>query len=489
MRVAATDVTRNGSSVAADELSRDELEGQRDRLLARLAVQRGEVTEMWGWYRGQEAPPVVDMKLRPAYQLLLDMSVTPWARLIIDTIAERLRLQGVFAGDNAEAARDAWQIFRRERMEGDQRVVYTEALVGGCGYVSVSELDGTVYINPESALEVTHEHASGSRREVSGALKLYPFDPERMWWVCELYRPEGTWRWATEIYRKMEVGMFPIDSARTGDIEWLPVGDPQPNPAGMVPMVPFENRLDVLGDGTSEVSDLIPVLRRIDKTTLDGLLAAEAASFRQRWATGLQVPKDEEGNPVEPYKAAVDRLWVSENPETRFGTFDASDIQQYLQAMDSHIATLAAISRVPAHYLLQRNLANPPSAESLIASEAPLNTKVEDHQSAYGDAWERVMYLTTVFGGFPVDLADLEVKWRAPERRNPAVVADSALKLMQVGWPQSAVWAYTGATPQQIEEWQRESAAMDLLRAAGAGPSPAAREQEGEAPAVPGEAE
>jgi hypothetical protein len=68
--------------------------------------------------------------------------------------------------------------------------------------------------------------------------------------------------------------------------------------------------------------------------------------------------------------------------------------------------------------------------------------------------------------GREVEIEDLEVDWVNAERRNPAQVSDSAIKLQSIGVPQSALWAYVGFSPQQVEEFTRESAAQALLSAA-----------------------
>jgi hypothetical protein len=450
----------------------DDTTVQRERLLTRLGYQREHLAMLWSWYRGTQDLPEVPHKYRPAYQLMLNSSITPWARLVVDAIAERLRVQGVRSVGNPEAAADAWTAFTRSRLNADQRLIYTEALIGGTSYASVSEPEeaGEAVVAPESAFEVTHENDPGNRRTVAGALKLYPLDWERMQWVCELYRPEATYRWITETDAPRTLGEFPIDNPgrrkSRADLTWDALGV-QENPTGVVPVVPFENRVDVLSGGASEIEDCIPILQRIDRTTLDRLLASHYSSFRQKWATGIEVPTDPEtGKPVEPYKLAVDRLWVNESPDGRFGTFEASDVGQYLSATDSDIAALAAISRVPAHYLMQRNLANPPSAESLIAGETGLVAKVEDRQAQYGESWERVLWLQAQMSGRALDVEQLEMQWQDAEKRNPAQVADAAVKLQDIGVPQQALWAYIGATPQQIAEWTVAEAAAQLLAAA-----------------------
>jgi hypothetical protein len=475
--VSALEVVKATSlaGAAADDLAL--LERQRDRLLARLAVQRRHSLDLWGWYHGLQPDPAVAGRYRDQYRLLLGIARTPWARLVVDTIAERLHVQGFRSGtmpvgDAVGEEQAAWQVYEGSSMDADEWLVYTEALITGVGYVSCAVEDGTPRLAAESGLEMTHEPTPGNRRQVGAALKMYPLDWDGPWSV-ELYRREATYRWlyADTSGRRVDPDAHPLDTAwRPETITWE---ESEPftvtNPLGEVTIVPFENRATVLGGGVSELEDCIPILRRIDKLTLDKLMTSEFASFKQKWATGLEVPVDPEtGKRVEPFKAAVDKLWINTSAEGRFGTFDASDLAPYLSAIDAEISALAAISRVPAHYLVQSSLANPPSAESLIAAESGLVAKVRERQRRFGEAWERALRLALELAG--ADGAQLEVVWADAEMRNPAQVADAAVKLQSIGVPQRALWQYVGATPQQVDAWTLEQASAQLAALANVPP-------------------
>jgi len=456
---------------AGAELTVDELiVAQRDRLLEKLRVQRAHAAELWDWYHGEQDYPVVPQKYRDQYRLLFELARTPWARLVVDTIAERLHVMG-FRSGAVQTDAEAWRLFKSSSMDADERLVYTEALVTGTGYLSVSG-DGSMA--PESCFEVTHEPAPGNRRQVAAAVKVYPLESTGREWALELYRPDATYRWTAILDKPLEPGVFPVDDGAAQRAPDWTTADlfVAGNPAGVVPIVPFENRATILGGGASELEDCIPLLRRIDKLTLDLLLTSDVAAFRQKWATGLDVPKDPDtGKPVEPYKAAVDRLWISDNPDSRFGTFEASDLGQYLRAIEACVASLCAISRVPAHYLMQSNLANPPTAESLVSSESGLVAKVRERQRRFGEAWERATALELgLTGAAPAEGAVLEVVWQDAEMRNPAQVADAAVKLQTIGVPQRALFEYIGATPQQIAEWTLEAAGAELAALAAAPP-------------------
>jgi hypothetical protein len=93
--------------------------------------------------------------------------------------------------------------------------------------------------------------------------------------------------------------------------------------------------------------------------------------------------------------------------------------------------------------------------------------KVRERQRRFGEAWERTLALALAASG--QDPATMEVVWQDAEMRNPAQVADAAVKLQTVGVPQRAVWEYLGATPQQLNEWTLEAAAADLAALANGG--------------------
>ena len=122
---------------------------------------------------------------------------------------------------------------------------------------------------------------------------------------------------------------------------------------GTVPMVPFTTRPDYRGYGRSDLRDLAEIIYRIEYLTSNTMLAVELGALKQKWATGLEIPTDPDGNAVEPFKVALDRLWISEDPETKFGSFPATDIGPYLKAISDAIGQLSAVSRIPPTYFVQ----------------------------------------------------------------------------------------------------------------------------------------
>jgi hypothetical protein len=84
---------------------------------------------------------------------------------------------------------------------------------------------------------------------------------------------------------------------------------------------------------------------------------------------------EQTGKPVEPFDVAVDKLFVSENPNAKFGEFDATDLDGYIKAIDQKVQHLSVISRVPKHYLLPEG--QEPSGDAIKSAESGLVKKVE----------------------------------------------------------------------------------------------------------------
>jgi hypothetical protein len=61
----------------------------------------------------------------------------------------------------------------------------------------------------------------------------------------------------------------------------------------------------------------------------------------------MDIPVDPETNkPIEPFKAAVDRLWMAEDDGVKFGEFGATDLAPYIKAVESDIQHLAAWAKL-----------------------------------------------------------------------------------------------------------------------------------------------
>ena len=79
----------------------------------------------------------------------------------------------------------------------------------------------------------------------------------------------------------------------------------------------------------------------------------------------MALPEDEHGDPVEPFNAAVNRVWSNESPDGRFGDFAESDLSGYLNSRDKTLLHIASRRQVPPHTMVVGESVSNVSAEAL----------------------------------------------------------------------------------------------------------------------------
>jgi hypothetical protein len=179
---------------------------------------------------------------------------------------------------------------------------------------------------------------------------------------------------------------------------------------------------------------------------------------------------------TEPYKAAVDRLWVARgsgdiNNPPRFGEFEQTDLTQFTHAVELLVQHVASESRTPYHYFMQHG-GQPPSGESLKSSETGLVAKAMRKQRLFGEGWEEVVSLAfrQIGQNDKAGIEDSETIWRDPESRTEAEHVDALVKMASLGVPHEILWEKWGASPTEIARWKE-------LIAAGESTEPPANER------------
>lgn len=443
------------------------IEAVRNALVEQVRTRGTDSKKYWGYYRNEQKPPAIKTRYSTTYKLLKGMAPNPLARLVVDTLGERLKVTGVRL-DAPQADTAAWQVWQANRLDERQALVYREALVADTGYVMVApQRNGGVRIVPESSKQVAVKYEAGGFNDVEAALKLW-VDKVNGKGYCTLYTATNVYKYVCKLTTR---GELPAKShlASDGDLGWkrrVVPGEDWGARHGVngVPVVPFPNRSTLDEPGRSELADVTNIIDRIDKFTLDLLLASETSAFAQRYITGAERQEDENGNPL-PATWAMDKVLLLEEPTAKVGQLLPAPLDNYLKAIDAEVAMLAAVTRVPAHYLYTNSLANPPSADSQQASESGLIYKVGERQATFGESWEQVLRLALPLSGHeatPEELDRIETVWAPANNPAPSQLADLAVKAKEVGVPREALWEMLGATPQQIARWRTMSAGEAL---------------------------
>lgn len=393
------------------------------------------------YVRGDHASVYVPRAARSEYRELVRKARVNVLPLVVDTIAQSLYVEGYRPARESENAAP-WSIWQANRMDARQSGVHRSALTYGASYVLGVPGDTAPVLAPRSPLSLTAVYAN-------------PVDDE---WPRYALEEAGE-----DVRRVYEAGVVhEVREREGGGFEYVSTAE-----HGFVhcPVVRFLNRYDLDGYIVGEVEPLMPLQDQINFTTFGLLMAQQFAAFRQRWVTGMSVPEDDQGRPIEPFNVAVNRLLVAEDPDTKFGEFGQTDLGGYIESRESTLRHLATVSQVPPHALLGQ-MANL-SAEALAAAEAQQTRKIAERKALFGESWEQVLRMAAALAGDEEAAADesAQVVWRDTEARSMAATVDALGKLTQMlGVPASELWdRVPGVTMQDVERWKAAAAESDSL--------------------------
>jgi hypothetical protein len=412
-----------------------------------LKKQAAACVERDRWYSGEHPVPALtaSSKATEAYKALIEEARSNWCEIVVDAVEERLAVIGFrFGSDPGQDETDdldVWRgIWQANGLDAGQITAHREALIHGACPVLVWPGDdgGHPVVSIEDPQQVVVRYDSRARRRRVAALKVWTEGTSKTW---VLYRPDSVEWWVAE--KSEDPARAELDEEHSG-----------PNPLGVVPIVELENKTRVGKPPSAEINaTVVSIQKRINRTLFGRMLATEFAAFRQRWATGLEIPTDPETQTaVEPFKAAVDRLWISEDPDTKFGEFSESDLNGYIKSIEADVQHLAAVTHTPPHYVLG-NMVNI-SGDALKAAEAGLISKCRSRQTTFGERWEEIIRLALrSTGDERADDLSCAVLWRDSEYRTEGELVDALVKMRTLGVPLTVLWARWGATPQDIARW------------------------------------
>lgn len=430
-----------------------------DRLLKKLNARRSRLERLERYYDGQTPLAYATSRFREEFGHMLRAVNDNWCQLVVGAVEERLKVTGFRIGDAPDADEVAWQIWRANRLDEDSQVAHTEALKLCEAHAIVwrPDPDALPVITVEHPLHVVVELDPANRSKRLAALKAWRDEDEGQ--CATVYLPDGIYK-----FRRGKKGWEP----REVDGEAWPV----PNPWGVVPVVPVQNRPGLLSESQSEIENILSKQDMINKLMADMIVAAEYGAFRQRWATGVEVPNGPDGKPIEGFDAAVGRLWSSPAPDAKFGEFEQTDLAVYVKAIEMLVQHIASQTATPPHYLLVSG--QMPSGESLRAAEAPLVAKARRKQQVFGGAWAEVMRLALLMNGADQVAGDAQIStvWADPETRTESEHVDAVMKMQALGVPTQILWEQLGFTSQEIAR-MRQLRLEDALSTALAAPVPA----------------
>ncbi len=350
--------------------------------------------------------------------------------------AEPLTIQNQQAGSLHS---QLWAIWHRNRMGTRAGEVHKEALKCGDAYMIVwPGADGRAVMYPNRAANMTVTYDEESPGRILWAAKYWQTADKRI--RLNLFYPDRIEKYISPKPGSPTSNVQSPMSGVNSDISTVDIGpwtdgdSVVPNPYGVVPVFHFANNADIGALGQSELTSAIPIQDGLNKSILDMLVAMEFSAFRQRWITGLDVDIDAAtGQPLVPFQAGAERLWIAANSDTKFGDFNTSDLEQFLRVKDGFRIDMASVTGTPLHYFLQTS-GGLPSGESLKKAETRFLAKVRDRQESFGQIWADALAFALMIEGHGRDI-QLLTEWEDPSPMSDKEFLENILLKKQIGLP------------------------------------------------------
>jgi hypothetical protein len=383
------------------------------RLSRKLDEQANVVRKHEQRYAGEVPLTFLSKKDRDALGDRLQYLSVNLTKLAVDALAERIRVTGFKVNGKHDPA--LWDLWQTMGMEDGASQAITDALMCGRGFISTwANADGPT-ATPEAAAQCVIERDPVTRAGLYG-LKRWTED-NKGWAV--LYEPFQV-RTFKSTASVPDAGAIPADG-------WTQVGS-RPSPLGVLNLTQITNHGRVTQPyGVSEMDAIKDLNDALTKVLVDSLVTSESYARPKRWATGLAIVEDAEGNAKDPFEERM-KLWQSESPETEFGAFTQAEMSGYGDLVGVLLNQISALSGLPSHYLTMSS--QPISGEETKARETSLVSRAESKIRSIRRPFAEVgAQLVAIRDGVPVRSVRVEPIFADPATRTVAQDADAAVKL------------------------------------------------------------
>lgn len=368
-------------------------------------------------------------KLRDGYETVLNEFrnlVDNMTGLVIDSIASRLLFDG-FESVSVEVDSAIEQIMRYNKFDTFNNCFVKEALIYGKSYCFVEQIK-----NELSGIKIYNQNPASVLVNHLGYFKFYEITDDDNKVVAFLNH-----------YTNEEVFKYKKNGSSFELVEVLE------NPYVEIPI--FEFNLE-----QSEVEKIKPLQLLLNRQILSLVIATEYSSFKQKWATGIDIPiNPETGKPVDTFLTAVNRVWASPNEQAKFGEFSESNLNQFIAVINDTRHEIARLTRTPLHLLMLDNTNL--SGEAMKVSETAFASKIYNLQLLLGDVYEEMFSFILKQTNTTSDDVVLVSRFASPYTRNEMQELRIAEMKRRLGVAESQCLKEIGYTESQIDEFDEEN--------------------------------
>ena len=417
-----------------------------DRAFKTLTAKLVGYNNLWDYYDGDQPLMYTARRMSAIFQDLgMATFVENWCAVVIDSANDRINLSGITVKD-ATADKLIKEVWMDQELDLEASDTHEASLVIGESYIIVwpdEDEKPEVFHNDPRLVHLFYK-PSNPREKWYGA----------KWWVDAEQKIRITLYYddRLEYYRstKQAKSVSSSKAFRPYNPEEKEGAEAPTHEYGEVPIFHYRpERRKVKGD----LVNAIPGQNGINKLVTDMMVAAEYGAFKQRWIVS--------NADTEALKNAPGEIWGlpagdGMGQQTSVGEFDATDLTNYIKAIDHLATSLAIISRTPKHYLLQQG--GDPSGEALIAMEAPLNKRCQDHIDKFVPVWKEVIQFMLKILNVEVEKKDIEVTFDKPETILPKTEADIRTSGKASGLPLKTMLRDEGKTEAWMDQMEKDKA-------------------------------
>lgn len=425
-----------------------------DRLHRKLRARIPQIREWNKWYTGDHPAPEGYEDAEALFQRLLDTVGLNMCAVVSDAPLPRMKIVGFKT--NGKANDDIWDAWQRNNFDRGSRLVRQDKHALSESYVMVDPNGGDPVMTPEHPEQCLVEYAPGSSRERLAGIKVWLDDTTAAGPLIKAFLDLGkqgvyTYAAPTRIYSD---GRSTLAMRPAWELQEEGTGA---NPLDDVSLIPFPNRARMLDDPLPEFHRALPAQKRINKTLLDRMAMQDQGAFKAMWATGIKIPRDPvTGQPVEGFVKAINRVFINENPDGKYGQLQAEDIKQMLEAVRDDVIDCAIAVPTSADSTMGK-LVNV-AADGLKLAQSSEVGRTRDRMAEEDDSWEDVNRLVLKAAGKSVpNVGRMTTEWRNPEFVTDTEQANAATVAIKAGMPEEVAWErYFNASPDDVKDWREK---------------------------------
>jgi hypothetical protein len=404
-------------------------------------------TTLFNYYDGNQPLVYSTQRLREVFRDINAHFEQNWCAVVVDSVLERLSLKGLMvSGDealNARMAELAWQ----SELTLESSDAHEASLVTGEAFVIAwMEADEPqAFYNDPRLCHIQYD-AEFPRRK-SWAAKMWTGRDKRLY--LTLYYPDRLEYYASD---------KPAESVTSAEA-LTAIAEPAQNPTGDIPVFHLRRARRAI---QSELTNVVTLQDGVNKLFADMMVAAEFGAFRQRYI----IANSDTGQ----LKNAPNEIWSIPAGDgvgqgTSVGEFSATDLKNYLSAMESLAASIGIITRTPKHYFFSQGAV--PSGEALIAMEAPLNKKAQRYIDRFSPVWESIGEFLLKLDGRAVPPHSVKAIFEKPETIQPKTRAEIVKANVDSGVPLATVLRDEGWSQDRLDKMAEDKQAEQVSGTAG----------------------